>query len=124
MAQYRKDGNKVWSCYSYLPTVADLDTQNFYMMHLRRGLHIDATHKGSLARFVNHSCKPNCKPVPWVVGQELKLGFFVGDEAIESGTEITISYGFDKSDDRCFCCCGAEGCKGFMGGNTSTEDVS
>jgi SET domain-containing protein len=28
---------------------------------------IDAT-RGSIARFVNHSCEPNCEMVKWIVG--------------------------------------------------------
>ncbi|KAF4467283.1 histone-lysine N-methyltransferase (Ash1) [Fusarium albosuccineum] len=97
--------------------------ENFYMMRVRRGIYIDATEVGSLARFVNHSCEPNCTIVPWVVGSELELGFFVGTEPIDPNKEITISYGFDSSDDYCPCYCGAHGCKGSMGGGMQEENT-
>ena len=34
--------------------------QNFYQMDFDRGMILDAT-KGSIARFVDHSCEPDCK---------------------------------------------------------------
>jgi [histone H3]-lysine36 N-trimethyltransferase len=32
-----------------------------YVMNLQAGEVIDATKKGGLARFINHSCDPNCE---------------------------------------------------------------
>ena len=92
-------------------------------MRLWRGLYIDAAKVGSLACFVNHSCKPNCKLIPWVVGLGLELGFFVGDEAIGPNTDITISYRFNSSGDRCPCYCREEGCEGFVDGGIPGEDT-
>ena len=34
---------------------------NFYIMELQNGWFIDARDKGSLSRFINHSCEPNCQ---------------------------------------------------------------
>ena len=36
-------------------------SRHTYYMMLGKDLIIDATCKGSVARFVNHSCSPNCK---------------------------------------------------------------
>ncbi len=36
-------------------------TQNFYFMKYDKGLYIDAEKKGNMARFINHSCNPNCE---------------------------------------------------------------
>lgn len=41
--------------------------QNFYMCELRKDFTIDATFKGNLSRFLNHSCDPNCKLEKWLV---------------------------------------------------------
>ncbi|KAF3640595.1 putative U-box domain-containing protein 52-like [Capsicum annuum] len=39
--------------------------KNFYMCELRKDFTIDATFKGNLSRFLNHSCDPNCKLEKW-----------------------------------------------------------
>eukprot|EP00932_Pfiesteria_piscicida_P019263 SRR837773.6090.p4 GENE.SRR837773.6090~~SRR837773.6090.p4 ORF type:complete len:114 (-),score=15.39 SRR837773.6090:213-524(-) len=31
---------------------------------------------GGVARFMNHSCRPNCYAQRWVVGRELRIGLF------------------------------------------------
>lgn len=33
---------------------------NNYMVQLRHDEIIDATRKGNITRFINHSCEPNC----------------------------------------------------------------
>ena len=37
------------------------DAQHFYFMALTSELFIDASHKGSVSRFINHSCDPNAE---------------------------------------------------------------
>lgn len=39
--------------------------QNFYFLEYSPGLVIDAGIKGSQARFINHSCEPNCHIEKW-----------------------------------------------------------
>lgn len=38
-----------------------------YIMDLSKNEVIDATKKGGIARFINHSCGPNCKTEKWQV---------------------------------------------------------
>lgn len=85
---------------------------------------VDATRKGNLARFINHSCRPNLVVVPVrsdsvvprlclfacrdiAQGEELTFSYFgrTGSEAIMSGG---ISYGPKR------CWCGAEECIGYL----------
>lgn len=54
---------------------------------------IDAT-KGSMARFVNHSCEPNCKMDMWTVGGRPRMALFAGRD-IELGEELTYDYNFE-----------------------------
>lgn len=39
--------------------------QNFYMCEIGKDFTIDATFKGNVSRFLNHSCDPNCKLEKW-----------------------------------------------------------
>ncbi|ETO36918.1 hypothetical protein RFI_00145 [Reticulomyxa filosa] len=36
-----------------------------YIIELEKNLFIDATKKGNIGRFVNHSCDPNCQTSKW-----------------------------------------------------------
>lgn len=61
----------------------DYDTRklrHFYFMMLTKDAFIDATDKGSLARFCNHSCSPNAYVDKWVVGDKLRMGIFAKRE--------------------------------------------
>ena len=48
--------------------------KHFYFMSLTKGEFVDATKKGNLGRFCNHSCNPNCYVDKWVVGEKLRMG--------------------------------------------------
>jgi SET domain-containing protein len=39
--------------------------KNFYMCEISKDITIDATFKGNVSRFLNHSCEPNCKLEKW-----------------------------------------------------------
>jgi histone-lysine N-methyltransferase SETD2 len=39
--------------------------KNFHMCEISKDFTIDATFKGNLSRFLNHSCEPNCKLEKW-----------------------------------------------------------
>ncbi|ETL49354.1 hypothetical protein L916_01146 [Phytophthora nicotianae] len=52
---------------------------------------IDATQQGSMARFANHSCAPNCNLECWDVNGEACCGLFAAC-TIERGEEITFCY--------------------------------
>lgn len=78
---------------------------------------LDATEKGSIARFVNHSCDPNCRMVKWIVGGKPRMALFAGDRAIMTGEELTYDYNFDPFSSKNVqeCRCGAENCRGILG---------
>ncbi|KAK2629611.1 hypothetical protein QTJ16_000431 [Diplocarpon rosae] len=88
----------------------------YYLMSFDQNMIIDAT-KGSIARFVNHSCKPNCKMVKWIVGGKPRMALFAGDNPIMSGEELTYDYNFDPFSAKNVqeCRCGSENCRGVLG---------
>ena len=69
--------------------------KHFYFMMLQNGEFIDATIKGSLARFCNHSCSPNAYVNKWVVKDKLRMGIFA-QRKILKGEEITFDYNVDR----------------------------
>lgn len=77
---------------------------------------IDAT-TGSIARFVNHSCNPNCRMEKWIVGGQPRMALFAGDRPIMTGDELTYDYNFDpfsaKNVQKCLC--GSVNCRGVLG---------
>lgn len=64
-----------------------------YVMTSEGSKQIDATKKGNLTRFANHSCEPNAATQKWVVNGERRIGFFSIKE-IKAFEEITINYQF------------------------------
>ena len=81
---------------------------------------IDPTKKGNMARFINHSCDPNCETRKWHVKSELCIGIFAKRD-IKENEELTFNYDFDLSKTRYQrCLCGAKNCRGYLG--ISTED--
>jgi SET domain-containing protein len=61
--------------------------------------------QGNDARFINHSCSPNCETQKWVVRGELAIGLFARHN-IASGEELTFDYNFERYGDkpmRCYC---------------------
>ncbi|KAF3788654.1 Histone-lysine N-methyltransferase [Nymphaea thermarum] len=76
---------------------------------------VDATRKGSLARFINHSCEPNCVTRKWTVLGELRVGIFARQN-ISYGTELSYDYNFEwYGGAKVRCLCGAASCSGFLG---------
>ena len=88
-----------------------------YVMSLIHGTVIDSTVKGNWARFINHSCEPNCAAEKWLVNGEYRMGLFSKRDLIP-GEEITIDYRFetfgtvDLASEKCYC--GAATCRGTI----------
>ncbi|KAF2205426.1 hypothetical protein GQ43DRAFT_446049 [Delitschia confertaspora ATCC 74209] len=95
--------------------------KHFYFMSLSKGEFVDATKKGNLGRFCNHSCNPNCYVDKWVVGDKLRMGIFA-ERNIKAGEELVFNYNVDRyGADPQPCYCGEPNCTGFIGGKTQTE---
>ncbi|XP_040077122.1 uncharacterized protein LOC8040733 isoform X3 [Ixodes scapularis] len=89
--------------------------QHYYFMALRSDEIIDATQKGNVSRFINHSCDPNCETQKWTVNGELRIGFFTR-RPLRAGEELTFDYQFQrygKEAQKCYC--ESSKCRGFIG---------
>ncbi|KAJ4790266.1 histone-lysine N-methyltransferase [Rhynchospora pubera] len=86
-----------------------------YIIYLNANESIDATRKGSLARFINHSCQPNCETRKWNVLGEIRVGIFAKQD-IPIGAELSYNYNFEWYGGIIVkCLCGAITCSGFLG---------
>jgi histone-lysine N-methyltransferase SETD2 len=95
---------------------AEAGQRHFYFMSLGGAEVIDACARGNLARFVNHSCAPNCETQKWMVAGELCIGMFATAD-VEAGQELTFDYNFERYGDAPMrCLCAAKGCRGWIGG--------
>ncbi|USP82662.1 hypothetical protein yc1106_09936 [Curvularia clavata] len=88
----------------------------YYLMSFDNKMIIDAT-RGTIARFVNHSCEPNCEMIKWTVGGEPRMALFAGSRGIMTGEELTYDYNFDPFSQKNIqeCRCGTESCRGVLG---------
>ncbi|KAG5594236.1 hypothetical protein H5410_035468 [Solanum commersonii] len=72
------------------------DLKDMYIIYVDGNDFIDSTWKGSFARFINHSCSPNCETGKWIVLGETKVGIFAKQD-ISVGMELTYEYNFEWS---------------------------
>lgn len=77
---------------------------------------LDGT-RGSVARFVNHSCEPNCKMIKWTVSGIPRMALFAGEKGVMTGEELTYDYNFNPYSVKNVqqCRCGAASCRGILG---------
>lgn len=68
---------------------------HYYFMALSSDCVIDATKRGNISRFINHSCDPNAETQKWTVNGELRIGFF-SSKPIMPDEEITFDYQFQR----------------------------
>jgi hypothetical protein len=64
---------------------------NFYLCEVSSNMVIDATNKGNMSRFINHSCEPNTEMQKWTVEGETRVGIFALRD-IKTGEELTYDY--------------------------------
>jgi hypothetical protein len=86
-----------------------------YFFRIDKESIIDATRKGGIARFVNHSCSPNCVAKVISVKTQKKVVFFAVRD-INVGEEITYDYHFNHEDDgkKIPCFCNSRTCRRYL----------
>lgn len=92
------------------------DGIGIYYLKIRGGSIIDGNIPNNDAKYVNHSCRPNCKLERWEVNDEERPVLFAKTR-IKRGTELTFDYDWTVKDarDQVECRCGAgKKCRGWM----------
>jgi uncharacterized protein len=88
-----------------------------FLFTLNRRTVVDAAVEGNEARFINHSCAPNCEAVI-VDGKRIYIEAL---RDIPVGAELVYDYQYERTDDHTAdderfyaCSCGAPGCRGTI----------
>lgn len=93
------------------------DAHHTFLFNVNRSVVIDASYNGNDARFINHSCSPNCeseieKGRVYIdairnirIGDELSYDYSYGRDGTETLEDETTTYG---------CRCGAKKCRGTI----------
>ena len=102
-ADKRYDDEKMGRHHTFLFTVDDKTV-------------IDAAVNGNEARFINHSCDPNCEAIT-----DRKRIFIDAKKTIPAGTELLYDYQYERTDDHTpedeafyKCRCGSPKCRGTI----------
>ncbi|KAH0558197.1 histone-lysine N-methyltransferase SETD1 [Cotesia glomerata] len=103
------------------PIVADFRESQYeatgigssYLFRIDLDTIIDATKCGNLARFINHSCNPNCYAKVITIESQKKIVIY-SKQQIGVNEEITYDYKFPLEDDKIPCLCGAPQCRGTL----------
>jgi len=91
-------------------SIAECNGENVYIFTLDDEHDLDGNVEWNPARFINHSCAPNCE-AEW---DEERL-WIVALRDIQPGEELAFNYGYDLEDYREHpCLCGAPECVGFI----------
>ncbi|XP_026794158.3 histone-lysine N-methyltransferase, H3 lysine-36 specific isoform X1 [Pangasianodon hypophthalmus] len=102
-------------CRARIKQAQENDIGNFYLLTLDKDRIIDAGPKGNQARFMNHSCQPNCETQKWTVNGDTRVGLFALVD-VPAGTELTFNYNLEcLGNGKTVCKCGAPNCSGFLG---------
>ena len=80
---------------------------NAYIFELNDRWDIDGEGLNNTARYINHSCDPNC-----VVEKTTRALWIVALRNIKSGEELSYNYGYDAK--KYICTCGANNCCGYI----------
>lgn len=100
------------------PTLPDgsEEPEHTYLLTLDESRVIDANVGGNEARFINHSCEPNCEPIAY--GDHM---WIVSIRNIETGEELSYDYAIELDERhtparkrRFPCHCAARNCRGSI----------
>jgi uncharacterized protein len=95
------------------------EADNRYIFQIDEVWDLDGDVDWNPARFLNHSCEPNCDA-------ESRGGriWIVTRRAVAAGEELTFNYGYDLVDYRAYPCrCGSQLCVGHMVGEEFMDQV-
>lgn len=91
-------------------------SRGIYMFRADDNWIVDATMYGGLARYINHSCEPNCIAEVILYDNQKRI-IIIANRLIKKGEELTYDYKLDVETDkgsRIPCLCGSQLCRKWM----------
>jgi uncharacterized protein len=86
------------------------EANNVYIFSINSEQDIDGSVEWNPARFLNHSCSPNCE-----AEFDVDQIWVIANRDINAGEELTFNYGFNLEDYRDYPChCSAPNCVGYI----------
>jgi hypothetical protein len=93
-----------------------MDSHHTFLFSLDEEFCLDGGKYGNEAKYINHSCSPNCEAV-----QEGSKIFIDAIRTIRKGQELTFDYALcsdgelpENWEEFYACCCGSKNCRGVM----------
>jgi uncharacterized protein len=111
-----KRGDVVGEYWGEIITEAEADRRGGkYLFELENNMAIDGKTRKNIARYINHSCTPNCTPEEDVEARRVRIK---ARRAIKAGEELVYNYGKEYWQAhikplKCRCGCGGKGRKGW-----------
>ncbi|CAI5450947.1 unnamed protein product [Caenorhabditis angaria] len=107
---------------------------NLFMAQLSKGRVIDSAKIGNWARYINHSCEPNCRfeKRSVIVGKSGRNGILYDERIavvairnIQPGEEICFKYQMKtgNASQVPICKCGSDNCEGTLGGRRENDEI-
>lgn len=99
--------------------------RRLYIMALDNNVYVDARKRGGIARYINHSCEPNCVVERWKVRGNLRAAV-IATRDMPAGTELSFDYQWERKRGRAptKCHCGTKSCRGTLEVPRSMEEVA
>lgn len=111
----------------FLPTLFRryASERKLYIMALDSNIYLDARRKGGIARYINHSCEPNCVVERWKVRGILRAAV-IASKDMPAGTELSFDYQWERKRGRAptKCHCFAPKCRGTLEVPRSMEEAA
>lgn len=90
--------------------ITPIGTGTLWLFTLNSKYDIDGSRQANEAKYINHSCNPNCEAVNYD-DEEI---WIESSRDIKAGEELNYDYGFDEPDERFPCFCGEENCREWI----------
>lgn len=98
-----------------LEQLYERQNRGIYMFRIDNNFVVDATMTGGPARYINHSCFPNCVAEIITIENKKRI-IIISNQKICKGEELTYDYKFEFEEDssKIACLCGASNCRKWM----------